>query len=124
MELITWYKKYSVKNEELDKHHQELFNLINDLHANYKNNDIASNLIEKIILLSKMHILKEEEYIKLKGCEDIEEHLYFNRAIIDKLLELQQTVHNEDYVRTKELTAYIAYWVLNHVMEEDKKLVQ
>ena len=121
MELITWYEKYSVNNEVFDNHHKELFYLINNLFDSYMANNIANNYAQDLVSMAKLHISAEEHYMRSIGYEDINEHIYENKIFIQKTLQLQQAVNNDDYELTRRLIEYLGYWLLNHVMVNDRK---
>jgi hemerythrin len=122
MELITWYENYSVNNDEIDNQHKTLFNIINMLYEHCMITDIANRLAEELVSYSNCHISQEEQYMRSIGCNNIDEHLYKNKIFIQKTSQLQQVVNREDFELTKELTMFLGYWLLNHVMEEDKRL--
>ena len=122
MELITWYDKYSVNNEEFDSDHKMFFDLINRLYKNCTIKPIATYLANKLVCESFRHIAKEEQYMESIGFKEIHEHLYENKIFIQKVLQLQQAVNENDTEHTIELIAYLAYWLLHHIMEDDKKL--
>jgi len=124
MVLFTWYKKYSVNNEELDNHHKVLFNTINKLYENCLGTDSPNCLepiIDELVSYSKYHFSAEEQYMKSKGYKDTEKHIIEHRAFTQKTGELQQVVNKNDFELTKELIVFLGNWLLHHVMEEDKK---
>jgi hemerythrin len=88
MELFTWCKIYSVKNEELDKHHKILFDILNRLYANSLSHDYAKCLdpiIEELILYSDYHIIEEEQFMKNIGYKDIDKHINEHREFTQKI---------------------------------------
>ena len=124
MELFTWYKKYSVNNEELDNHHKALFDILNRLYANCLGKDNPNCLdpiVEELVSYSKYHFSAEEQYMKDIGYRDIDKQIVEHRAFTDRALQLQQVVDKNDFELTKELIVFLGNWLLHHVMEEDKK---
>lgn len=122
MELITWFDKYSIGNEELDNQHKVLFDLINELYQSCNDKKVALDLFEKIMLCANSHVTKEGQYMEDIGYKDIEEHIYFNEALKQKMVALKQSINNEKVEDAKEVVAYLAFSILNHVMTEDKKI--
>ena len=124
MALFTWYKKYSVNNEELDNHHKKLFNLINSLYDNCMGKESTHCLepiIEELVSYSNYHFTAEEQYMKNTGYKDIDKQIFEHRAFTDRALHLQQVVNKDDFELSKELIVFLGNWLLHHVMEEDKK---
>lgn len=124
MILFTWYKKYSVNNEELDEHHKALFNIINKLYENciyIDNRNGLEQIIDELILYSNYHFTAEEQHMKNIGYKEIEKHISEHISFKQRALQLQQDIDKNDYEGSKELIAFLGNWLLHHVMEEDKK---
>jgi hemerythrin len=124
MKLFTWYKKYSVNNEELDNHHKALFDILNRLYENCmvnKNAHCLEPIIEELVSYSKYHFSAEEQHMRISGYQDIEKHIAEHRAFTQRTLQLQQVADKDEFELTKELIVFLGNWLLHHVMEEDKK---
>ena len=124
MALFTWYKTYSVNNEELDNHHKTLFDILNRLYDNCMVKDIAHCLdpiVEELVSYSKYHFTAEEQYMRSIGYKDIDKHSAEHGIFTQKVLRLQQVVNKDDFELTKELIVFLGNWLLHHVLEEDKK---
>ena len=124
MPLVTWYKSYSVNNEELDTHHRHLFAILNKMYDSCltaASTDCAEQVIEELIEYTGYHFTAEEKYMAEKGFTGIEEHRQEHRYFLDKLLGLRNCEHKDDYEYKKEIMAFIGNWILKHVTVEDKK---
>lgn len=124
MELFTWYKKYSVNNGELDKHHEKLFEIMNRLYSNCFNNKNVNDLgpiIEELESYSDYHFKAEEQHMRNIGYKDIDKHRAEHRAFTQRTLQLRHVVDKDDFELSKELIVFLGNWLLHHVMEEDKK---
>jgi hemerythrin len=124
MILFTWYKKYSVDNEELDEHHKALFNIINKLYENcmyIANRHELAPIMDELILYSNYHFTAEEQHMINIGYKEIEKHISEHISFKQRALQLEQDIDKNDYEGSKELIAFLGNWLLHHVMEEDKK---
>jgi hemerythrin len=124
MKLFTWYKTYSVNNDELDNHHKTLFDILNRLYENCMENRNAHCLepiVEELVAYSHYHFSAEEQYMKSLEYKDIDKHISEHRAFTDRALHLKQVADTDDYELTKELIVFLGNWLLHHVMGEDKK---
>lgn len=122
--LFTWYNKYSVNNEELDKHHKVLFDIINRLYENcieVDNSISVEPLINELVSYTHYHFSAEEQYMRDIGYKDINKQISEHKIFTDKILQLQRDGHLDNCGHSQELIAYLGNWLLNHVMEEDKK---
>jgi len=124
MKLFTWYKKYSVYNEELDDHHKALFDILNRLYENCMLNKTAHCLrpiIEELVSYADYHFSAEERYMRLSGYADGDRHSAEHKAFTQRALQLRQVADKDDFELTKELIVFLGNWLLHHVMEEDRK---
>ena len=124
MALFTWYNKYSVNNEELDKHHKALFDILNKLYNSCLSKDDSIALgptIEELVAYVDYHFAAEEQYMKNAGYNDIDKHISEHKIFKDRIFHLQQKKDINDIEVTKELIVYLGNWLLNHVIVEDKK---
>ena len=64
MGLFTWDEKYSIHNEELDRHHKYLFNLINKLHdicSTTRDVDSLKVVIDELAQLYKLSFFRRRK---------------------------------------------------------------
>ena len=124
MPLVTWYKKYSVNNEELDNHHKKLFAILNKMYDSClpaNSAECAASIIEELIEYTDYHFTAEEKYMADKGYKEIDEHRQQHRYFLDKLLGLRNCEHKDDYDYKKEIMVLLGDWLLKHITVEDKK---
>ncbi len=126
MPIFTWYKKYSVENEELDDHHKKLFDIFNRLYDNCSRADSVDCIVpvlKELTLYSDYHFSAEERYMAAIGYGDVENHRKMHRFFSEKVLEIQNADTTYDSEPTKELIVFLGTWLLHHVLEEDRKYV-
>jgi len=124
MELFKWHNKYSVNNDELDKHHKRLFNILNKLYENCMGTDLTNKIdpiVEELVAYSNEHFSAEEQHMRDIGYKDIDKQISEHRSFTQRALQLQKSVDKSDLEHTKELIVFLGSWILNHVMEEDQK---
>ena len=126
MPLFTWRESYSIENEELDNHHKTLFNIMNRLYDSSferDNKDFFDTTLEELISYSKYHFSAEEQYMIDTDYgniyEQIAEHEYFTRSV----LEIKRDKYTEGDELCRELIAFLGRWLLQHIIEVDKKIV-
>lgn len=121
MGLFTWDEKYSIRNEELDRHHKHLFNLINQLHdicSTTRDVDSLKVVIDELAQYTNYHFSEEEKYMRSKGYKNVEAHISNHEIFREKIIQLQQE-GSRNMVVARELMIFLGTWLLDHVLEED-----
>jgi hemerythrin len=124
MPMFTWYNKYSVNNEELDRHHKKLYNIFNRLYDNCshtENNNCVKPILEELLSYADYHFKAEEKYMDDTGYKDIVNHTQMHCYFIERVIEMQQVENMNDYNLIKDLIVFLGNWLLHHVNEEDNK---
>lgn len=124
MALFIWKPEYSVNNVELDVHHQHLFTLLNSVYENIMNSPEVDCVLPKIDDLSaytKYHFSAEEQYMRDKGFQGIDEHIVKHTEFTKTLRTLRDRYHDNDLEVTRELIIVLGDWLLRHVLKEDLK---
>ena len=126
MQLLQWDKSYSINNDELDRHHVKLFGMFNMLHNICSGVDKLNNLstvVDELIVYSAYHFTVEEQYMATLCYRDlgkhIAEHEYFRR----KIIEIDDMAEENNTQQCHVAVVFLNNWLLNHVMEEDKKII-
>ena len=123
--IFTWYEKYSVNNDELDKHHKALFAIFNTLYDNCVQIDNGISLepiIKELVSYTNYHFTAEEQYMRDIGYKGIDNQISQHKIFTDKILEFQRDNSIIDCEHSKELIKYLGNWLLNHVLVEDMKI--
>lgn len=124
MSLFAWKSEYSVNNEKLDGHHQQLFSVLNSVYENVMNSPDPPCVLPKIDELSeytKYHFSSEEEFMRENELPEIGEHIAKHREFTRTIENLRTSYHNNDLEVAKELIILLGEWLLRHVLKEDMK---
>jgi len=124
MPLLTWNDAYSVNNEDLDGHHKKLVSILNDLYGECLNVDIENCVgpkLDALLAYADYHFNAEERYMRRIEYFEIDEHIEMHNGFAYKLEEIKRIPHASQLELTKELIVFIGKWLLNHVLEEDRK---
>jgi hemerythrin len=124
MTLLTWDDEYTVHNEELDKHHKVLFELLNKLYMSCFDENGGSKLdqiYEELVSYTSYHFSAEEQYMRNIGYDNADNHIKSHSIFTDRISQLHKKISSNNVVMTKELIVYLGNWLLNHVLVEDRK---
>jgi len=119
-----WDETYSVGVEEMDKQHQNLFNIINDYYDALNKNhsdEILLKLLTKLKDFTHMHFNEEEKYFKMFQYEDAEMHIMTHRRIIDKIFDYYDQVKSGHKIHDEEIVTFLETWLKNHIRGTDKQ---
>ena len=129
--MIKWKDEYLIGVEQIDKQHQELFNITNRAYDLLEDELITDKydkiitIIEKLKEYTIFHFKEEEEYmlsIKYKRYFSQKvEHDEFVKKINDvKLNDID--VNQRKYLT--DLLEFVIDWISNHILGSDKKITQ
>ena len=129
---IVWSKDFSIKNLELDKQHQIIFDITNEAYelakrANEENlskedeaqiKEELKGLIYRIFEYMKVHFKDEEKYMKDLEFPLLEEHIKQHRELISKTKELLYLGADLKNFAT-EFKNFTTGWILEHFVNGD-----
>ncbi|HEC1874675.1 TPA: hemerythrin domain-containing protein [Campylobacter jejuni] len=123
---IKWSKEFSIKNIQLDKQHELIFEIAkiaNDLASKAQDNDVQckndlKQILTKLFQYVKIHFKDEEKFMKGIDFPLIEEHRKSHQILLKKTKELLK--HSNDIVKiSQELSKLTKDWILDHFAIED-----
>ncbi len=124
MALIKWDDSLSVRVTEIDKQHQKLIELINDLSdamRQGKGKDILDKIISSLMGYAEAHFKLEEKYFDQFGYPETsshqKEHLYFKQ----KVSEFKNKFDNGTLALSVDVMTFLSSWLQNHIKNVDKR---
>ncbi|HFN3419246.1 iron-binding protein [Campylobacter jejuni] len=123
---IKWSKDFSIKNIQLDKQHELIFEIAeiaNDLALKIQDNDVQrkndlKQILTKLFQYVKIHFKDEEKFMESIDFPLIEEHRKSHQILLKKTKELLE--HSNDIVKMSfELSTLTKDWILDHFAIED-----
>jgi hemerythrin len=124
MALVDWKSEYSVDVQQIDKEHQKLFSMLNELHdamRSGKGGQIAPEILKRLVAYTREHFTYEESLMIRAQYPDFVRH----KAEHDKLTdEVVRTVQDFDAGKTMlsmQLLDFLKKWLQTHILTVDKK---
>jgi hemerythrin len=125
MLLFHWSSEYSVQNQEMDRQHQELLRIINELYAAIQaenGGSVVGDTIGSLVAYAHTHFAAEERLMEAKGYPDFQAH----KAIHDKLLArveaYDRRYRNGDATVASEMLPFLlGDWLTNHISVIDRQ---
>ena len=124
MALILWDNSYSVNITEIDKQHQQLIALINDLNDAMKEgrgNNVLSQIIDDLFAYAGEHFANEEKYFDKFGYPAAASHKIEHANFVKKISEFRNGFKNGQLALTIEVMSFLKDWLKNHIQGIDKK---
>ena len=120
---ICWSEDYSVGVDVLDRHHQRVAVLINQLADRLDDNIKSEKMVDILTALvnyAEYHFRHEEGLMAEARYDDLESHQLEHRQFCEIIAE---TCYGATLgiVGVKELFSYLTRWWKNHILLEDMK---
>jgi hemerythrin-like metal-binding protein len=122
MALMTWSDSMSVGIARIDKEHQGLIALINQLNnevAAGKTKEVLDGVFTKLIDYTKSHFSYEESLLRSHSYPNLptqnKEHVGFTQ----KVIEMQTNFKSGKSVLGSPILTFLSNWLVNHILKED-----
>jgi hemerythrin len=122
-----WKEIYSIDNANIDMEHKKLFDIAKEAFEEVepilrliKVRDVLSELYNYM----KTHFMHEEMYMQEINYPLIKEHRILHHEIIDRINNfVKQLPTMKDAIFEKELAKIIEISLVNHIIQEDRKII-
>lgn len=124
MALIEWNSNMSVNVEEIDKQHQRLVAMINELNeamAKGKGRDVAGKIIDGLVLYATTHFATEERYFDIFKYPGALSHKKEHADFVKRVGEFQEGFNKGSLALTIEVMHFLKDWLTQHILGTDKK---
>lgn len=122
MALLTWDDKYSLNVAELDRQHQRLFDLFNELYEAMqqgKGPAVIGQVLTAVIDYTAYHFAFEEGLLRQNGYPQFAAHHAEHVRLGQQAKELAARARQQDV--TPATLKFLSGWLLNHILVEDRK---
>lgn len=127
MEKITWTEAMSVGNKELDRQHQQLFELINRL-AEYQNNlldsgesirmDYVQDILNELANYASYHFEYEEMLLRGVAYDQFNTHRQSHLQYVERVAELLVD-GIQGNINFSNILIFVRDWWVDHVLHSD-----
>ena len=125
MNLINWKEEFSVGVVEVDHEHQELIELINQLHRSVREGVTRKQVVEglgEIYAQIAAHFALEERYMRESRYRAYGEHKEDHETLLDDLRDIMDEVEDDGDFDEKRLSIDLDRWFSDHFRTHDAKL--
>lgn len=124
MALIIWNENLSVDISVIDRQHQQLVDMINDLHnamLQGKGQHILGKILNGLNDYTAEHFATEEKLFAQFNYPETADHIREHAHFINKLNEFK-AIHTKGSEGTSiELIDFLSNWLATHILEVDRR---
>ena len=124
MKFFKWEDKYLVGIPELDKQHQHLVKIINDLYdgmvANQEEEAINKTLAS-LVDYTIYHFKNEENIFKKYNYANYTQHKNQHDRLTEKVQEIQKKLKDTDEQLSLDILEFLREWLISHTLSSDQE---
>lgn len=127
MAIAVWDDSYRTGNLTVDNQHQELFRMVNDLHAAIMagtGKEILTPTVTKLAKYTLDHFACEEALMMKVNYPGLAEHRQKHEELTRQVKELAEKYSAGKIVLTITLSNFLADWLRHHIKKHDVALVK
>jgi methyl-accepting chemotaxis protein len=123
--LIQWNESLSVGVLEMDRQHQRLVRLLNNLHRamlSKPGQEVAKGVVAELVAYTKEHFTSEEALMAEYNYPDLGAHKKEHNAFVAKIDDFQKAfTAGQLRVTMVEIMAFLEDWLTRHITGSDRQ---
>lgn len=127
MAIAAWDDSYRTGDPQVDRQHQELFRMVNDLHdaivAN-KGKETLGPTLEKLATYTIQHFQNEEGLMTRVNYPALADHKKKHEDLTNQVKELLINFKSGKLTLSITLSQFLANWLRHHIKEDDTALIK
>ncbi|MDH3890272.1 MAG: bacteriohemerythrin [candidate division Zixibacteria bacterium] len=125
MARVQWCEAFEVDIPEVDEQHKKLVAMINQLDESMKDgivNETIGTVLIALVDYTGYHFDTEEKVMQEVCFEGYLEHKGMHERLKGEIAGLLRRMKAGESVNVFELTSFLADWLVNHIIKEDRKI--
>jgi hemerythrin len=127
MAIAAWDDSFRTGHAQVDQQHQELFQMVNELHDAIvagKGKEVIKPTLEKLAKYTVQHFITEEALMTKIGYPHLAVHKRKHEDLTKKATEVIEGYNSGKNVLTITLSQFLSDWLRHHINEDDKALAR
>lgn len=124
MPIMTWTSSLATGIASIDSQHQKLVGLVNDLYDSMTQNrgrEATGKILAQLIEYTVSHFAHEEQYFAKTAYPDTAAHLHEHQLLKTQVGDFSKKYAAGQATVNAELMNFLRTWLVNHIMQSDKK---
>ena len=121
---LNWCDEYAVGVDDIDRHHRELFRLVNEFHDAFHQYEHKTDILwvlRQLVVYVEAHFRHEEDMMARAGYPQLGTHRESHSRLFRKISDLQRKCAAGETRVDWDTVAFLKHWLTAHIMDEDKK---
>jgi len=126
MAFIDWTDDFQIGIQTIDDQHRVLVEIVNKFDENArkgKGSKIMNEMLSELIQYTTEHFTHEEGLLKEAKYPKLKQHESQHRQLLERVEKLQYDFNDKDRRITKDVRDFLKFWLINHILKEDKAYV-
>jgi len=127
MRVVQWDETLSVGNAEIDKDHQDLFELLDQLRTAVREGQtekVRLGILSELVRRTQAHFALEESVMTRIAYAEAQAHRAEHGKLMAQVRELQDKVAQGDLSLSLSVFQFLYGWLARHIEVKDKPLGQ
>ncbi|MDO3378720.1 bacteriohemerythrin [Geoalkalibacter halelectricus] len=124
MPTIAWEERFSVNVDKIDRQHQHLFRLFNQLQEAIiakQGQEALALIVDEMVDYTLTHFATEEKYMLAYDYPELADHKAEHEVFTGKALELQSRIRNDEFILSLEVLRFLSDWIAEHICTSDQR---
>ena len=125
MVLIEWKDEFCVGISDVDHEHQEIINLINNLHDAMSGENATISVMDflgEIYSHVSAHFALEEKIMRTHKYDQYADHKADHERLLDELRDIMDDYEENAYFSDAEFAGQVERWFTEHFKTKDARL--
>jgi hemerythrin len=126
MPIAIWLPKYETGNPSVDRQHQRLFEMVNELHHGIiagQGRETMGPTLKALAKYTLEHFATEEGFMRASGYEHYPRHKARHDELAKQVKELITQYDSGALALPGTLSKFLADWLTHHIKEEDMEMI-
>lgn len=122
MAYVNWNDGMSVNVAVIDRQHQGLIELINQLHeamSQGQGSSVLRDIVDGLIQYTAIHFETEERYFRASEYPNRAAHEQEHRDFVEKVTDFKQGFDDGRLMLTLDVMSFLGDWLMNHIQGSD-----
>lgn len=121
MAYMEWKAQYSVENAMIDRQHQALFALVNEVADKVKAGNMPEirGVIDRLAAYTVEHFRDEEAILRKAGYAALEDHEMIHAELLEKVQDLRTKLEKHQAVSMVGIIRFLSDWLKDHILQDD-----
>lgn len=123
MTFFEWDDRYDIGVPDMNREHQRLIALMNQLHVHHESHaprELLAKTVAALFDYTKTHFAHEEAYMAKIRYPELRVHQLVHRELLERLTEHKQSFEQTG-VLSPTFFSFLKRWLAAHILGIDKK---